>query len=77
MHIAYVMHGLKIMYEISKGTFKISHNILNPYTAKYEFYWIYIFVCDLRYFLIVTSFALVRRDIGMTDFFLCIIVCVR
>ena len=23
--------------EISKGTFEISHNILNPYTAKYAF----------------------------------------
>ena len=29
------MYGFKILSEISKGTFEISHNILNPYTAKY------------------------------------------
>ena len=32
------MYGFKILYEISKGTFEISHKILNPYTAKYAFY---------------------------------------
>ena len=45
MHISFAVYGLKIMCEISKGTFKISHNILNPYTTKYESYWIYIFLC--------------------------------
>ena len=33
MHI--VVYGFKILCEISKGTFEISHKILNPYTAKY------------------------------------------
>ena len=28
----------KIFCEISKGTFEISHKILNPYTATYAFY---------------------------------------
>ena len=32
------MYGFKILREISKGTFEISHKILNPYTAKYAFY---------------------------------------
>ena len=36
------MHILRceftILCEISKGTFEILHNILNPYTAKYAFY---------------------------------------
>ena len=32
------MYGFKILYEISKGTFEISHKVLNPYTAKYAFY---------------------------------------
>ena len=32
------MYGSKILCEISKGTFEISHKILNPYTAKYAFY---------------------------------------
>ena len=32
------MYGFKILCEISKGTFEISHKILNPYTAKYAFY---------------------------------------
>ena len=32
------MYGFNISCEISKGTFEISHKILNPYTAKYAFY---------------------------------------
>ena len=32
------MYGLKILCEISKGTFEISHKILNPYTAKCSYY---------------------------------------
>ena len=32
------MCGFKILYEISKGTFEITHKLLNPYTAKYEVY---------------------------------------
>ena len=32
------MYGYKILCEISKGTFEISHKILNPYTAKCAFY---------------------------------------
>ena len=31
------MCGLKILCEISKGSFEISHKIWNPYTAKYSF----------------------------------------
>ena len=32
------MYGFKILCEIWKGTFEISHKILNPYTTKYAFY---------------------------------------
>ena len=32
------MYGFKILCEISKVPFEISHTILNPYTAKYAFY---------------------------------------
>ena len=32
------MYGFKILCEISKVSFEISHKILNPYTAKYAFY---------------------------------------
>ena len=32
------MYGFKILCEISKGTFEISHKILNPYTATYAFH---------------------------------------
>ena len=32
------MYGFKILGEISKGTFEISHKILNQYTAEYAFY---------------------------------------
>ena len=32
------MYGFIIFCEISKGTFEISYNILNLYTAKYAFY---------------------------------------
>ena len=34
------MYGFKILYEISKGTFEISHKILNTYTAKYAHWWL-------------------------------------
>ena len=37
MHILFVVYGFKILCEISKVPFEISHKILNPYTAKYEF----------------------------------------
>ena len=30
----FLVYGFKILCEISKGTFEISHKILNPYTAK-------------------------------------------
>ena len=36
--IIFAVYGFKILCEISKGTFEISHKILNPYTAKYAFY---------------------------------------
>ena len=32
------MYEFKILRKISKVSFKISHNILNPFTAKYVFY---------------------------------------
>ena len=32
------MYWFKILCEISKDTFEISHKILNPYTAKYVVY---------------------------------------
>ena len=39
------MYGFKILCEISKGTFEISHKISNTYIAKYAFYWlIFLFV---------------------------------
>ena len=34
------MYGFNILCEISKGTFEISHKILNPYIAKQAFYWL-------------------------------------
>ena len=34
----FALYGFKILGEISKGAFEISHKILNPYTAKYAFY---------------------------------------
>ena len=34
----FAVYGLKILCEISKGTFEISYKILNPYTKKYAFY---------------------------------------
>ena len=35
------MYGFKILCEISKVPFEISHKILNPYIAKYAFYEVY------------------------------------
>ena len=32
------MYGLRILCEISKVPFEISHKIFNPYTANYAFY---------------------------------------
>ena len=58
------MYGFAIFCEISKGTFDISHKILNPYTAK-KWIWVSsIFACELRYLWIVTLYALVRRAPG-------------
>ena len=37
MHI-FAVFGFKILCEISKVPFEISHKILNPYTTKYVFY---------------------------------------
>ena len=34
------MSGFRILCEMSKGTFAISHNMLNLYTAKCAFYWL-------------------------------------
>ena len=34
----FAAYGFKILCEISKVPFEISHKILNPYTAKCEFY---------------------------------------
>ena len=33
-----MVYGFKILIEISKVPFEISHKILEPYTAKYAFY---------------------------------------
>ena len=33
--------GLKIVCEISKAPFEISHKILNPYTEKYAFHTVF------------------------------------
>ena len=40
------MGEFKILCEISKGTFEISHKSLDPYTAKYTLYCLIFFVCD-------------------------------
>ena len=37
------MCELKILCEISKGTFEISSTILKPYIAKYAFYYLLFF----------------------------------
>ena len=34
------MYWFKILREISKASFEISLNILNPYMPKYTFYWL-------------------------------------
>ena len=34
----FVVYGFKILCEISKGTIEISHNVVNPYTAKCAVY---------------------------------------
>ena len=36
----FAVYGLKILWEITKVPFENSHKILNPYTAKYAFYWL-------------------------------------
>ena len=39
------MHILRYIFcEISIGTFDISHEILNPYTAKYAFFIVFYFL---------------------------------
>ena len=55
------MYGFKFLCGISEGTFEILHKILDPHTAKYAFYYLVFFVCELRYIWIVKSEALVRR----------------
>ena len=34
----FAVRGFKILFEISKVSFEISHKIWNPYTAQYAFY---------------------------------------
>ena len=48
------MYGFEMLCEISKGTFEISHKLLNPYIEKYALYWLVCFYADLRYRWIVT-----------------------
>ena len=48
------MHGLKILYEISKVPFEISH-ILNPYIGRYAFTMCNFFFDNLRYLRVMTS----------------------
>ena len=43
------MYESKILCEISKGTFEISHNISKPNPAIYAFTDFFIFMYDLRY----------------------------
>ena len=50
----FAAYGFKILREISKVPFEISHKILNPYTAKYAFYEV-LKIDDLRYLRVVTS----------------------
>ena len=39
LNISYfAVYGFKILWEISKSTFEISQNILNPCTEKYALY---------------------------------------
>ena len=48
----FAMYGPKILHEISIMPFEISHQILNPYTAKYAFYEVLtFFFYNLRYIL--------------------------
>ena len=50
----FAVYGFQILYEISKGTFEISHKTWNPYNTKHEFYLFY-FLSVLRYLWIVAS----------------------
>ena len=57
------MYGFKILCEISKVPFEISHKILNPYTAKYAFYGVLNFtIYDILR--VMTSKVLVRQATG-------------
>ena len=40
----FAVYGFKILYEISKGNYEISHKILNPYNAKYTVH-LLLFLC--------------------------------
>ena len=42
----HIMHGFKILREISKGTFEIPFKVLNLYTAKYTFHRL-LFLCAI------------------------------
>ena len=53
------MYGFKILCEIWKGIFEISHKILNPYIAKYAFYWLLFFF--VIYDILVPSFPMQIR----------------
>ena len=69
MHIlrCYV-YGFKILCEISKVPFEISHKILNPYTAKYEFYEVLKTFKTTQYPGVMTSQVSVRRAPGMSKY---------
>ena len=46
----------QMLCEISKHTFEVSHKILNPYIAKYAFYWIlFLFVIKISWICNVIS----------------------
>ena len=49
------MYGFKILYEISKVPFEISHKNFNPYTAKYAFYDVLKRLATYDYLTVMTS----------------------
>ena len=55
------MYEIKILCEISKGTFETSHKILNPYIAKYAFYRVSFFFVIYDILELWRQIALVRR----------------
>ena len=48
------MYGFKILYEISKVPFEVSHKIVNPYTVCYVFHEVLKFD-DLWYLRVMTA----------------------